>query len=157
MTGRKGYREHRDFIARRITEGASYGRVAAEVGCDKKTVRHWAMRAGVESAHEKRSPERRRYWVNGECLSLAQIGRRWGISITTLTERVRAGDTGDRLVRPVQRQHRPRFYDLGIPQGEWEKYAQWAREIGVRRVEHKTRLPFGAIAAAMRGEWELLG
>ena len=137
-----------------VRQGYSYRQAGRAVGVCHKTVMRWCKPLGVDSRHPFRKPR----WVTlfGRPMMLSEISREYGIEIHTLRARLESGDSDGRLVRPVARHRQPKVYELGRSFSEMAQYADLARQIGIRETREKTGLPYGAIGAAVRGEWERL-
>lgn len=155
MARKKGLHRHREEIVERLRAGESYGAIARHFGCHRWAIQNQARKAGVTSRH-KSGHEPHMVEIRGERMRLSEASRRYGISRRTLWHRIQAGDTGERLIRPVRPISRPESYPLGVKVADWKVYAELAREIGVRRAAAKLGVPYGAITAAMRGEEERL-
>jgi len=154
-TTHKGLSKRRGEIAELILAGHSYCQLAQHYGCHKNAIAYQAKKAGVASRYRSGHEP---HWItiHGERMRLQHAAERYGIDRRLLAFRLRMGDTGDRLIRPVRPTQRPEVYELGYSVRDWRRYAELGRDIGPRRAMHKTGVPFGAITAAMRGEEERL-
>lgn len=151
MGGRRNLAQHREWIVERLRAGATLRDVAEQLGCHHDTVRQQAAKAGYRKRRSTIEYE-------GELLNFAELSERTGIGAGTLWMRYQSGKRGKELVEPLHigkcKEH---VYELGLSVEVWEQVAQEARARGVRGAYNKFRLPYGAISAAMRGEWERLG
>jgi len=141
-----------------LSQGESYEQVARRFGVNRQTVSNYAKRWGMRSAHPPHNPGTLFDVFHGERLNLNQIARRLDIPYKVIWDRYRRGDRGDDLTRPPRKKRpTPDCYDLDISLSDWREYAQLAREVGLKTAANRTGLPYGALSAAVRGEWSRLG
>jgi len=141
-----------------LSRGYSYEQVARQYGVHRQTVANYAKRWGMRSAHPPHNPGSLFVEFRGERLNLNQIATRLGIDYKVIWDRYRRGDRGEALARPPRKKRpTPDCYDLDISLSDWREYAQLAREVGLKTAANRTGLPYGALSAAVRGEWNRLG
>lgn len=158
MAAIKGVRQHADEIVRRLESGESLQAIADRLGCTREPIRRIAVERGVKSKHPAKAPGK--IWIEegDETITLHAFAKRYGIPYKIAYQRWQRGDRGERLRRPHKRHASPPpCYQCGVSLAQWRLYAEAAREVGPLTISNRTGLPYGAISAAVRGEWDRLG
>lgn len=146
-------------LAAELDAGRSYAEIARRWGgITKDGVHRRAKRWGLKSQNPAKHPGSPVVWFEGARRNLHEVARLAGVHYHTVWRRYQRGYTGKALARPARRKKTvPRCYDLDISIADWREYAAMAREIGLKTTANRTGLPYGALAAAVRGEWDRLG
>lgn len=140
-----------------LDAGLSYREIARRRGVSKDTAHARAKAWGIIPERFAGNPDAHQVWFRGEHRSIQSIAREVGVPYTTVWGRYKRGVTGDALVAPSRPKAAvPACYELGYSLAEWRSVADMAREYGTKAAANRTGLPYGAIAAAEREEWERL-
>lgn len=93
--------------------------------------------------------------LDGERVTLAEAARSRGLTLSCIYQRYRAGERGQRLLRPQEKRYRrPKTYHLNMTMREWEIVLDHAKRISIDAAANRYGVPYGAITAMLRGEWE---
>gem|GEM_PF-5414005 len=93
--------------------------------------------------------------LDGERVTLAEASRRRGLTLSCIYQRYRAGDRGQRLLRPQEKRYRrPKTYNLELSMRDWEIVLDHAKRVSIDAAAIRYGVPYGAITAMLRGEWE---
>ena len=149
------------YAARNYTQNQT----AAAIGKSRQWVARQCVKHGFEWPGKSPSfPAKIFVTYRGERVHLWELAHLTGINFYTLVTRYRSGDRGAQLVRSPNTAPKgaPAIYELGLSVTEWESIADLARELGgdtpaIKKTSNKLGVPFGAVGAAVRGEWERLG
>ena len=162
-------------VAELAAEGLSKIAAADRIGMNRTRFAYWTKRLPVQWRFRDglRSPEGARLlgqevirqrlqrddatWVeiDGERVTLKEASRRTGIGYSCLCRRYQRGLRGaDLLRKPKRRWKVPSIYHLDITAHDAQLVLEMVSEVGAKRTASKLGLPYGAITALMRGEWE---
>lgn len=149
----------RKDLATELDAGASYADIARRWGgITKDGVHRRAKRWGLQSRNPARHPGAPVMWFRGGWRNLHEIARLAEVHYHTVWRRYQRGERGERLARPARKKkENPKHYELDISLSDWRDYAEYARTVGLKTAANRTGIPYGALAAAVRGEWERLG
>ena len=93
--------------------------------------------------------------LDGEWVTLAEAARRRGLTLSCIYQRYRAGERGQRLLRPQKKRYRrAKTYHLNMTMREWEIVLDHAKRVSIDAAANRYGVPYGAIAAMLRGDWE---
>src|SRR5690606_8216932 len=90
-----------------------------------------------------------------EWVTLAEAARRRGLTPSCIYQRYRAGERGQRLLRPQKKRYRrAKTYHLNMTMREWAVGLDHAKRVSIDAAANRYGVPYGAIAAMLRGDWE---
>jgi hypothetical protein len=127
----EGSWQHITDLSRRF--GVSAGCIAARLHSG------WSVYAAVTVPAGRRRPSRL-ISLGGEVKSLSDWARQTGLSPTTISKRLAAGDTPARAMRPADTTRKLRRYSFN---GKNQTLAEWAAEVAIPVATLKGRLQMG--------------
>jgi len=95
-------------------------------------------------------------WAFGRWWNFAEIAREAGATRVGVRRRYLRGDRGESLFR-APRRVADDGWELGLSGSDWGAIVEYAQTHSAHAAADLFDVPIGAVNAALRGEWELLG
>lgn len=135
------------FVQREAArQGIRWPRFVGEA--HRRSIRDGCQRYAEETAS--------RVMVFGQDIRVSQAALLIGMSESGFRRRLTLGVSANIARRPSNTGRRKRHYSLGLSEADYAVIIPFAREHGIQKASRTFGIPYGAVSAALRGDYERL-